>query len=83
MPVEFNPTMVVGDTRVHVITLWRQRYRFVVGELHFHPCPNCYEDGPCAMACEFEPDLSPDDEPMRGSHDVCDACRIFEGATRE
>ncbi len=73
MPVEFNPEMVAG---VHVITLWRQRYRFVRGELHFHSCTECYEDGPCMMDCEFEPELSPDDECMRGCACICDACRL-------
>lgn len=73
MPAEFEPCAVEG---ARAITLWRQRYRFLRGELHFHPCPECYEDGPCAAACEFEPDLSDEDEVMRGSHCVCDACRL-------
>jgi hypothetical protein len=63
-------------TGTPVITLWRERFRFYVGELHFHRCPECYEDGPCMMNCEWEPEMSEGDEPMRGSHCQCDACRV-------
>lgn len=59
----------------------RARLRFLSGEVHFHACPNCYDDGPCAMDCEFEEDLSFYDDGrfdrMRGSHALCDACRSF------
>lgn len=55
----------------------RPRYRFHEGELHFHHCTECFHDGPCAMACECEFDLSEDGEPLKGAHAECDACRIF------
>lgn len=67
------------DSGLLVIHLWRQRFGFATGELHFHGCPNCYHDGPCAADCEHEPDLS-EDGTLRGCHAVCDACRIFEVA---
>ena len=46
---------------------------------HVHSCPRCYEDKPCSMACDTEPDLDTTrDGKPRGYHAVCDECETEE-----
>jgi hypothetical protein len=47
---------------------------FATGELHYHACPECYQDGTCRQVCAHEPDLD-DKGKSFGSHAPCDDCR--------
>lgn len=41
---------------------------------HVHPCPECYNDWPCAMDCSIVTDLRRDNGMASGSHALCGPC---------
>ncbi len=59
----------------------RYANNFADGQLHYHSCPECYEDKPCYMGCAHEPDLDDPPSDPRGRRfgaccdsAVCDDC---------